>query len=71
MDDTKLRAWWFHRQGLDGSLSGATPQEVLARAGWSRSVGGSSPYLTLFACAGLSREAVDAAVTSLQIHELR
>ena len=20
MDDVKLRAWWSHRQGLDGSL---------------------------------------------------
>ena len=24
----KLRAWWSHRQGLDGGLYGATPAEV-------------------------------------------
>jgi hypothetical protein len=66
----KLRAWWSHRQGLDGALTGAPPSEVLARTGWARSVGGVGPYLTLFARAGTSREAVDAAVAKLEIHEL-
>jgi hypothetical protein len=66
----KLRAWWAHRQGLDGSLAGASPNEVLARTGWARSVGGSAPYLGLFARAGLDREAVDAAVARLEVHEL-
>ncbi|HTR79130.1 MAG TPA: crosslink repair DNA glycosylase YcaQ family protein, partial [Gemmatimonadaceae bacterium] len=70
MDDTKLRAWWAHRQGLDGSLSGAEPAAVLERSGWSRSVGGVGPYLTLFARAGTSREAADQAVSALKIHEL-
>ena len=70
MDESKLRAWWSHRQGLDGSLEGATPAQVLERAGWSRSVGGVGPYLTLFARAGTSRDAADAAVASLEIHEL-
>ncbi len=37
MLDAKLRAWWWHRQGLDGSLAGKTPAEVLERAGWARS----------------------------------
>ncbi len=70
MDDHKLRAWWFERQGLDGSLRGASPQSVLQRSGWSRSVGGVGPYLTLFSRAGLDRAAIDAAVARLEIHEL-
>ena len=70
MDESKLRAWWSHRQGLDGSLRGRSPAEVLERVGWSRSVGGVGPYLTLFSRAGTSREAADAAVAALQIHEL-
>jgi hypothetical protein len=70
MNDTKLRAWWWHRQGLDGSLRGKRPSEVLERSGWARSVGGVGPYLTLLARAGTSREAADAAVATLDIHEL-
>lgn len=66
----KLRAWWSHRQGLDGGLAGAAPAEVLERTGWARSVGGVGPYLTLFARAGTSREAADRAVSKLEIHEL-
>ncbi|MEO6446363.1 MAG: crosslink repair DNA glycosylase YcaQ family protein [Gemmatimonadaceae bacterium] len=70
MDNAKLRAWWAHRQGLDGSLRGATPAEVLSRSGWARSVGGAGPYLTLFARARTSRADADAAVASASIHEL-
>ncbi len=70
MDKKELRAWWAHRQGMDGSLDGQAPEEVLARAGWARSVGGVGPYLTLFSRAGISREAADAAVANLEIHEL-
>ncbi|HEY4960249.1 MAG TPA: crosslink repair DNA glycosylase YcaQ family protein [Terriglobales bacterium] len=70
MNDEKLRAWWFHRQGLDGSMAGASPADVLANVGWARSVAGSGPYLTLYARGGLSRDDVDAAVTELEIHEL-
>ncbi|HKW12715.1 MAG TPA: crosslink repair DNA glycosylase YcaQ family protein [Gemmatimonadaceae bacterium] len=66
----KLRAWWFHRQGLDGSLRNATPAQVLERVGWARSVGGVGPYLTLFARARTTRDAADAAVAKLQLHEL-
>jgi hypothetical protein len=66
----RLRAWWFHRQGLDGSLAGSDPAAVLARTGWARSVGGANPYLTLFARTGVSRVDVDAAVAELAIHEL-
>jgi hypothetical protein len=78
MDAAELRAWWSYRQGLDGSLAGsldsglvgADPATVLARTGWARTVGGANPYLTLFARAGTSRAAVDAAQADLAIHEL-
>lgn len=65
-----LRAWAWHRQGLDGSLAGKTSEEVLDHAGWARSVGGANPYLTLFARAGIRREQVDRDVVELRIHEL-
>jgi hypothetical protein len=65
-----LRAWAWHRQGLDGTLEGGTSQEVLATAGWARSVGGANPYLTLFARAGIRRAQVDRDVRELKIHEL-
>ena len=67
---SKLRAWWSHRQALDGRLEVAAPSSVLAQTGWARSVGGIGPYLALAARAGTSREAADAAVASLAIHEL-
>jgi hypothetical protein len=70
MDMTTLRGWWWHRQGLDGSLDGADPAQVLERSGWARSVGGATPYLSLFARAGTSREVADRAVAALEIHEL-
>src|SRR4051794_10534177 len=70
MDETKLQAWWWHRQGLDGSLQGKTAAEVLERSGWARSVAGVGPYLTLFSRAGIRRADADAAVAKLEIHEL-
>lgn len=70
MDTKKLRAWWFHRQGLDGGLMGRSAAEVLGETGWARSVGGAGPYLTLFSRARISREAADSAVANLEIHEL-
>ena len=70
MKDAKLRAWWFHRQGLDGSLRGKASAEILEQCGWSRSVGGVGPYLTLFSRGRTRREAADAAVAALEIHEL-
>ncbi|HEY6330879.1 MAG TPA: crosslink repair DNA glycosylase YcaQ family protein [Blastocatellia bacterium] len=70
IDAATLRAWWAHRQGLDGSLSGSSAASVLARAGWARSVGGCSPYLTLFSRSGISREQADSSVAALDIHEL-
>src|SRR5689334_11068828 len=65
-----IRSWWSTRQGLDGRLAGKTSAEVLEKTGWSRSVGGSGPYLALFSRAGLSRKAVDEDVAKLAIHEL-
>jgi winged helix DNA-binding protein len=70
MDVTHLRAWWFHKQGLDGSLNGLSSQEVLEKTGWSRSVGGSNPYQTLFARNGSSREDIDKSVSKVEIYEL-
>ncbi|HKD04964.1 MAG TPA: crosslink repair DNA glycosylase YcaQ family protein [Bryobacteraceae bacterium] len=68
--DAELRAWWAHKQGLDGSLAGSSPSEILARTGWARSVGGAAPYLTLFSRGGFSRAQCDAALADLAIHEL-
>ncbi|HSI73754.1 MAG TPA: crosslink repair DNA glycosylase YcaQ family protein [Fimbriimonas sp.] len=70
MDAARLRAWWWQRQGLDGSLRGQSPAQVLERVGWARSVGGSNPYLTLFSRAGLSRQEVDPALAREEIFEL-
>ena len=70
MERTNLRAWWAHRQGLDGSSSYGNAAKILERTGWARSVGGCGPYLTLFARSGVGREAVDSAVAKLEIHEL-
>jgi hypothetical protein len=70
MDNATLRAWWSHRQGLDGSLERKPLGDILRKSGWARSVGGVGPYLTLFARGGVGREAVDADVAKLAIHEL-
>jgi hypothetical protein len=70
MDEAKLRAWWFHRQGLDGGLAGVPPAGVLERTGWARSMGGSGPYLGFHGRGGAGREAIDGAVAALEIHEL-
>ncbi len=70
MVETKMRAWWAHRQGLDGRLAGRPAAEMLEQTGWARSVGGCGPYLALFARGGIGRDAVDKAVAAMQIHEL-
>jgi hypothetical protein len=66
----KLRAWWSHRQGLDGRLMGKPPSHILEQTGWVRGLGGVGTYLALHARAGISREDTDRAVAKLQIHEL-
>src|ERR1700675_1731134 len=70
MSTAKLRAWWSHRQGLDGAFHGKSAATVLAETGWARSVGGVGPYLTLFSRGGIGREQADRAVAKLEIHEL-
>jgi hypothetical protein len=70
INSSKLRAWWSHRQGLDGSMRGTSPARILEQCGWSRSVGGVGPYLTLFSRGGTSREVADKAAGQLEIHEL-
>ncbi len=65
-----LRAWWSYRQGLDGRLSGADAATLLTETGWSRSVGGVGPYLTLKSRAGIGKAEADLAVSALDIHEL-
>src|SRR2546423_15587843 len=70
MDRRVLQGWWFERQGLMAPQEGRPAAEVLARTGWARSVGGANPYLTIFARAGLSREAVDAELAAQEVHEL-
>ncbi len=70
VDASKLRAWYAHRLGLDGSLQGKSPAQVFERAGWARSVGGVSPYLALFSRAGITREQADQAARDLDIYEL-
>jgi hypothetical protein len=70
MDEAKLRAWWSFRQGLDGSLRGKSPAQVLEQCGWARSVGGVGPYLTLFSRAGTSKTEAEKASAAWQIHEL-
>ncbi|MBI2149411.1 MAG: hypothetical protein HYU27_02245 [Acidobacteria bacterium] len=64
MNEPKLRAWWSHRQGLDGGLRGKTPGEVLNRSGWARSVGGVGPYLWF---SGLGVKAGKTAVEPLNL----
>jgi hypothetical protein len=70
MDSHRLMAFCAHRQGLDGSLSGATAEEVLARTGWARSIGSCNPYLTVFARSGLRRAQVEAEASAHSIQEL-
>ncbi len=70
IDQRKLRAWWATRQGLDGSLAGKAPAQILALCGWAWSVGGAGPYLTLFSRGGTGRAQADQAVADLAIHEL-
>ncbi len=70
MNEATLRAWWSHRQGLDGSMQGQSAASVLNKAGWARSVAGINPYLTLYSRAGIGRQAVDDAVAASEISEL-
>jgi hypothetical protein len=70
MHIAQIRAWWSHRQGLDGGLAGLPAAQILEKTGWARSVGGVGPYLNLHARGGIGRKAVDDAVANLEIQEL-
>ncbi|MDI9640930.1 crosslink repair DNA glycosylase YcaQ family protein [Kamptonema cortianum] len=64
----EFRAW---KQGLVGRpFMGKSACDVLEKTGWSRSVGGASPYLHFRSRAGLDRVSVDEEVKKLDIHEL-
>lgn len=67
---TKLQAWWWHRQGLDGSRSDESFSEILAATGWARSVAGIGPYLTAWSRAAITRQAVDSELAAEAIQEL-
>ncbi|HSE41199.1 MAG TPA: crosslink repair DNA glycosylase YcaQ family protein [Acidobacteriota bacterium] len=69
-DSIHLRSWWFHKQGLDGSLQGSSAASILEKTGWARSIGGANPYLQLFARGGLSKEQIENSQAKLEIHEL-
>ncbi|MBS1706346.1 MAG: winged helix DNA-binding domain-containing protein [Armatimonadetes bacterium] len=66
----RLRAFWWARQGLDGSLKGCSGREALLRAGWQRTVGSTTPYVALFARTSMEPPEVDAELASLDFHEL-
>lgn len=65
-----LRAWWFHKQGLDESIQSFSCQQVLEKTGWMRSVGGANPYVGLFARNGDSSAKIDQSCADLDIFEL-
>lgn len=67
---SKLQAWWWARQGLDGSRMGETASAILENTGWARSAGGVNPYLTLWSRGRIGREQADLAVAALEVHEL-
>lgn len=67
MNEQKLRAWWFARQGIGESYP--TASEALLSSGWARSVGGANPYLTLFSRGGFLPRAAEKAVASGDILE--
>lgn len=69
MFSKRLAAFLAHRQGLLEPINGS-PSELLRAQGWARSVGGTNPYLSLYARGGLDRAAVERAVLSSEIHEL-
>ena len=51
-------------------MAGKSAREALVRSGWSRSVGGASPYIAVFSRTGASRSVTDKAVADAEIHEL-
>lgn len=70
MTNAHLRQWRAHRQGLSADSKASNPREILSASGWTRSVGGMTPYLTLFSRAGIYRAEADRAVEDREILEL-
>ena len=60
---TRLRAWWFTRQGFGASTKSATLDACVRQAGWIATAGSTGPYLSIRArMPGVSRETIDRAV---------
>lgn len=70
MDRTEIRYQWFCSTGLDGSAQLLSTPEVLASNGWLRGVGGSTPYLGLYARCESHRSAIDSLVKENLVCEL-
>ena len=70
MDMVKARAWWSHRQGLDGTRVGHSARKLFAETGWSRCVGGVNPYLAVFARSGGDMASVHAETSTVQVYEV-
>lgn len=70
LSEAKLRAWYWHTQGLDGRFRSCAPPRVLSCSGWARSVGGACVYLTLHSRGGHGRAEVDSAAADRAIYEL-
>ncbi len=68
--EERVRVFRWQRQRMAGAMAGKSADQVLAAAGWIRSVGGATPYLTFRDRAGLSRAAVDAQVAKGELCEL-
>lgn len=66
--NTKLRAYWAYKQGLLNESTDSNRQ-VLAKTGWSRSVGGHNPYITLFARNRTTKEQADKDSQALELYE--
>ena len=63
------RRWWFHGQELDRKRE-VPASESLARTGWSRSVGGVNPYLSIYSRTGRTKDQVDTAAAKMELYEL-
>jgi hypothetical protein len=58
----RLRAWWFHRQGLTPAAAPRTIEDCVQQAGWLTTQGSAGIYLSIRArMPGVSRDAIDRA----------
>lgn len=70
MDRAEIRYQRFCSTGLDGSAQSLSTPDVLASNGWLRGVGGSTPYLGLFARCKSHRSAIDTLIEDNLVCEL-